>query len=86
MQDKTVSVMARQDEVFYTSPTVKYAGLKFYAEPQLFLAAGADGQKRPMAGSIALQCRQKPGSFEMQGETMGFNRQWVSCAHTADPC
>eukprot|EP01046_Picozoa_sp_COSAG06_P038739 COSAG06_NODE_4497_length_4202_cov_90.716549_7_plen_199_part_00 len=26
----------RTDSVFYTSPTIKYAGLKFYAEPQPF--------------------------------------------------
>jgi hypothetical protein len=57
----------RQDKVFYTSPTIKYAGLKFYAEPQR-----VGGGRR---ASIALQCRQKPGSFETQGETMRFARE-----------
>ena len=52
------------DGVFYTSPTVKYAGLKFYAEPQLF----SDG----MAASIVLQCRQNPTTVKKQGETMAF--------------
>jgi hypothetical protein len=56
----------RQDRVFYTSPTIQYAGLKFYAEPQPF------GDN--MAASIVLQCRQKPGSFRTQGETMEFRR------------
>ena len=56
------------DAVIYTSPTVKYAGLKFYAEPQPF------GDGLSMAASIVLQCRQKPGSFTKQGETMAFNQ------------
>ena len=69
--------------MFYTSPTVCYAGLKFYAEPQRYSSAATGDQ---MAGSIVLQCRQQPGSFEMQGETMGFTRQWgrhleQSCPH-----
>ena len=29
-----------------------------------------------MLASIALQCRQRPGSFKTQGETMGFERKW----------
>ena len=69
--------------MFYTSPTVCYAGLKFYAEPQRYSSAATGDQ---MAGSIVLQCRQRPGSFTMQGETMGFTRQWgrhleQSCPH-----
>eukprot|EP01043_Picozoa_sp_COSAG02_P030315 COSAG02_NODE_1929_length_10336_cov_69.703819_3_plen_795_part_00 len=67
----------RQDVVYYTSPTIKYAGLKFYAEPQPF---GSRGQ----SASIALQCRQKPGSFKTQGETMGFEREWPG--HLAREC
>ena len=60
----------REDKVVYTSPTIKYAGLKYYAEPVTFTtAAGAE-----MRGSIVLQCRQKPGSFKKQAETMGFER------------
>lgn len=58
----------RQASHFYTSPTIKYAGLRFYAEPQA-LGGGR-------AASIALQCRQQPGSFETQGETMAFERDW----------
>ena len=50
-----------------SSPTIKYAGLRFYAEPQ----QSFDGKH----ASIALQCRQKPGSFDTQGQTMGFG-QW----------
>ena len=29
-----------------------------------------------MLASIALQCRQQPGSFTKQGETMGFEDAW----------
>lgn len=57
----------------YTSPTVEYAGLKFYAEPRLY-ASPRNGDA--MAGSLVLQCRQKPDTFYMQGETMGFARKW----------
>ena len=73
---RSAKCAGRQDEVFYTSPTIKYAGLKFYAEPQPF----GDGQ----AASIALQCRQKPGSFETQGETMCFTRDMPD--HLAREC
>jgi hypothetical protein len=58
--------MGRQDPVFYTSPTVKYAGLKLYARPQ------PHPDEKGLQASMVLQCRQKPGSFELQGETMGF--------------
>lgn len=29
-----------------------------------------------MQASVVLQCRQKPGTFARQGETMGFTRKW----------
>ena len=45
---------------------MRYAGLKFYAEPQL-LAGG-------WRASIVLQCRQKPDVMRTQGETMGFTQ------------
>ena len=32
---RSAKCAGRQDKVFYTSPTVKYAGMKFYAEPQV---------------------------------------------------
>ena len=65
----------RQDSVTYTSPTVRYAGLKFYAEPQLFRSKV---MKKDMNISIVVQCRQNPehGVIQKRGETMGFNREW----------
>eukprot|EP01045_Picozoa_sp_COSAG04_P029506 COSAG04_NODE_4867_length_1853_cov_1.258837_1_plen_305_part_01 len=73
----------RQEKQFYTSPTVRYAGLKIYAEPQ-----PVDGQT---SASIVLQCRQRPGSFETQGETLAFDceRQGTSGpwpGHLAHEC
>jgi hypothetical protein len=63
---RSTKCAGRQAKQFYTSPTIKYAGLRFYAEPQA-LGGGR-------AASIVLQCRQQPGSFETQGETMAFER------------
>ena len=58
----------QNDGVIYTSQTVKYAGLKFYACPQTFRGG-------EMAASIVLQLRQNPRSIDAkQGETMGFER------------
>ena len=76
---KSSKCAGRQDKVFYTSPTVRYAGLKFYAEPTQF------GTEQ-LAASIALQCRQQPRSYEAQGETMRFS-EWPghlerTCPHT----
>ena len=59
----------RQDAVVYTSPTIKYAGLKFYAEP-----VGFDQSSDEFQASIVIECRQKVGTFTEQGETMGFAR------------
>lgn len=70
----------RQDKVFYTSPSIRYAGLKFYEEPQDWTAS--DGTA--MQASVVLQCRQKPGTYNRQGETMDFERQWPG--HLKDAC
>ena len=40
----------RQDRVFYTSPTVSYAGLSFYAQPTRFV----DPNGRDMLGQVPL--------------------------------
>ena len=61
----------RQDGVFYTSPAIRYAGLKFYAEPQKW-------RSDTMRASMAVQCRQKPGSFMQQGQTMGFTKEGLA--------
>ena len=84
---RSTKCAGRQDKVIYTSPTVKYAGLKFYAAPQPY---GDDG----MAASMVFMLRQKPDSFVTQGETMAFEKArpgtepWlghlaVECPHVA---
>jgi hypothetical protein len=65
---KSTKCGKRQDEVIYTSPTIRYAGKIFYAEPLSWSG-------NTMHGSIAMQCRQAPGTFTPQGETMQFERR-----------
>ena len=69
----------REDAVVFTSPTIKYAGLKFYAEPVRLMRGGVEWRM-----SIVVQCRQKPGTFIEQGETMGFARN--APGHLAKHC
>ncbi len=90
---RSTKCAGRQDQVMYTSPTIEYAGMKFYAKPQLFVPSpslqtevepepecdqGDAPEPKRMAASIVLQIRQKPGSFKTQGETMGFEKQTKS--------
>merc|ERR1712072_903035 len=65
---RSTKCAGRQDLCVYTSPTVRYAGLKFYAEPQPFGGG--------WFGSIVLQCRQQPSNMKVQGETMGFAKSF----------
>jgi ankyrin repeat protein len=72
------------DAAIYTSPTIRYAGKKCFAEPQKWgtvssgaSADGADSEGKPgdcksteMRGSIVVQCKQRPGSFTKQSETI----------------
>lgn len=66
----------RATNALWTSPTIKYAGLKYYARPQEY-GKGTYGEyasERLMAASMAFECRQRPGSFDKGPETMGFRR------------
>ena len=77
---RSTKCAGRQDKHFYTSPTIGYAGLKFYAEPQVWLHEGTR-----MCASIVLQCRQNPTSIhKKQGETMEFEKKWPG--HLAKVC
>ncbi len=66
----------RAMDAFWTSPTIKYAGLKYYARPQEYGkgSSGAFAGESSMAASMAFECRQRPGSFGKGPETMGFRR------------
>lgn len=66
----------RKDGVVYTSPSVEYAGLPLYARPQLYNSR--------VWYQMALQVRQKPGSYTVQGETMGIQGKWPVCEFTKE--
>ncbi|CAF0879822.1 unnamed protein product [Rotaria sp. Silwood1] len=51
----------------YTSPTIKYSSLDCYCEKYSYQTT--DGQC--YQAKIVLQCRQQPGTYETQGETVG---------------
>jgi hypothetical protein len=113
---RSTKCAGRQDVRFYTSPTIRDAGLGFYAEPQDFVSVSASGTSARnvngngkgkgeakgagadagagasntkqfqilMQGQLVLQCRQKPGSFTIQTETMKRKTHWpehVICHH-----
>lgn len=74
---------ARQDNHFYTSPTVNYAGLQLYAEPTEWVSQSGE----PMIGQIVLMCKQDEDTLKRkQSETMGFRKHKFKedhvCKHT----
>ena len=64
---KSAKCAGRTDAVYYTSQTIRYSGLKFYAEPQEFMM----GSTR-MEGSVVLQCR--PGFATFGGQNLLSNQ------------
>ena len=56
---------------FYTSPSIKYSELDIYTCPN-------EWQGHRMR--VVLQCRQKPGSFSVEGETIGWARRFGNAA------
>ena len=53
----------------YTSPSIQYASLEVYSTPRRFVSPRTS--KRYLA-QIVFQCKQKPGTFETQSETVGW--------------
>jgi hypothetical protein len=51
----------------YTSPTIKYSSLSCYCDRYKYSAS--DGKQ--YKAKIVLQCRQQPGTYKTQGETVG---------------
>ena len=67
----------RTDSCIYTSPTIRYAGLQFYAKPYTIDSCSS--------GQFVFQCRQYRSSFTKRGETMNFRKKWdqhIICPHT----
>ncbi|CAF1201133.1 unnamed protein product [Rotaria sordida] len=52
----------------YTSPTIAYSAHPCYCQPQLFRSRTTN---KVYKARIVLQCRQQPGSFKVQPETIG---------------
>ena len=67
---RSTECAGRQDKVYYASPKIRYAGLKFYAEPKEFAYQGTQ------LACIALQCVQNPTILRKQSETMQFKKKW----------
>ena len=51
----------------YTSPSIRYASLNVYSIHNDFTASSGKKYK----AQLVFQCRQKPGTFKMQRETVG---------------
>ena len=52
----------------YTSPSIAYSSLPVYSSAYAFHSSITNEDHE---AQIALQCRQKPGTFKVQGETIG---------------
>lgn len=52
----------------YTSPTMAYSGHPCYCKPKLFRSSITN---KVYLARVAIQCRQKPGTFQVQAETIG---------------
>ena len=55
----------------YTSPSFRYSELDIYTKPR---------QWEGHTMRVMLQCRQAPGSFSSEGETVGWTRRWGEAA------
>jgi hypothetical protein len=51
----------------YTSPTIKYSSLNCYCERYKYQTTNG----KQYIAKIVLQCRQQPGTYKIQGETVG---------------
>lgn len=64
----------------FTSPTIAYSSSPVYS-PQYSFQSAED--KKVYKAQIVLQCRQKPGSFKIQGETIGLGHKRI-CKHISN--
>ncbi|CAF2539307.1 unnamed protein product [Rotaria sp. Silwood2] len=59
----------------YTSPTIKYSARDAYARPIDFVASNDDR----FIAKIVLQCKQKPGTYKIQGATGNARHEAKIC-------
>jgi hypothetical protein len=57
-----------------TSPTIPYSSNPIYCATQKFRSPYTNKQYN---AHVVLQCRQKPGTFKVQGETIGAGHQRI---------
>ena len=57
----------------YTSPTIAYSSLEVYSDSTLFRTTSGHAFK----AKVVLQCRQQPGSFRVQAETVGAGNKRI---------
>ena len=58
----------------YTSPTIAYSSLPCYCPKQSFQSKITNERYN---ARIVLQCRQKPGTYQVQGETVGAEEERI---------
>ena len=58
----------------YTSPSIRYASLDVYSPMNSFKSPKTGKRYRVQ---IVLQCKQKPGTFETQRETVGWGTKRI---------
>ncbi|CAF1476774.1 unnamed protein product [Rotaria sp. Silwood1] len=59
----------------YTSPTIKYSARNAYAKPNRFVTSNGEC----FIAKIVLQCKQKPGTYNIQGATGNARREKKIC-------
>ncbi|UJR14126.1 hypothetical protein I4U23_001120 [Adineta vaga] len=58
----------------YTSPSIRYASLHVYSQVKSFTSPQTS---KLYNAQIVLQCKQKPGTFQTQGETVGWGDKHI---------
>ncbi|CAF0970461.1 unnamed protein product [Adineta ricciae] len=56
----------------YTSPSIRYASLEVYSQVKTFTSPKTNKQYK---AQLVMQCKQKPGTFDVQGETVGWGHK-----------
>jgi hypothetical protein len=59
----------------FTSPTIKYSARHAYAKPENFI----DSNGKRFTAKIVFQCKQKPGTYKIQGATGGARHEGKLC-------
>jgi len=69
LDGETITI-PKGENLFFTTPTIKYAEHRAYASGYIFTAS----DKKQYHIKVVLQCKQKPDSFKVQGQTVGVTK------------